>query len=62
MEFSNDTEFDADVKLKAGVKRKTVSDADQQGSSNLPKKPAKQPPIPKVNDYDWYGSRVNCRY
>jgi len=60
MEFSNDTEFDTGVKLKAGVKRKMVSDADQQGSSNLPKKPAKQPPKPKVND--WYGSRVNCRY
>lgn len=36
------TLFDAGVKLKAGVKRKTSTNADQGESSRLPKKPVKQ--------------------
>ena len=43
------TLFDTGVKLKAGAKRKTATDTDE-ASSSLPKKPAKQPPKPKVND------------
>ena len=42
------TLFDTGVKPKAGAKRKTATDADQEASS-LPKKSAKQPPKPKVN-------------
>ena len=42
------TLFDTGVKLKAGAKRKTAPDAEQEASSSLPKKPAKQPPKPKV--------------
>ena len=43
------TLFDTGVKLKAGAKRKTATNTDE-ASSSLPKKPAKQPPKPKVND------------
>ena len=42
------TLFDTGVKVKVGAKRKAAADTDQEPSSSLPKKPAKQPPKVRI--------------